>query len=369
MRRILRFSLVLTALLVLLGAMWAGLIRIGWALPPLDLSLPMLHGPLMINGFLGLVIGLERAVSLSARSMQQRVYWPFLSPICIAAGSLILLISAQIGALLIAVGSLVMVGAFGLIIHRHKALFTLTMGVGAVSWLIGNLLWLMGQPIYTLILWWMGFPLFTIIGERLEISRVLRLSKTSHWLFGTGCLIFLAGAVISLLNLDLAMRIAGVGEIGCALWLLRYDIARFTLHKSGMPRFIALCLISGYGWLAVSGLLNTWFGATYAGPYYDATLHSLFVGFVFSMIFGHAPIILPAVLELPITFNATLYGSLVLLHLSLGLRIVGDLLLMPTERQWGGMLNEIAVLLFLGNVVGIVVHARQSRKIAGVALP
>jgi len=357
MQRILRFSLIITALLALMAAMWAGLLRLGLDLPPLDANLPILHGPLMINGFLGLVIGLERAVALVAR----RTYWPYLSPLCLAVGCVVVFFSPQAGALLITLGSFILVVVFGLIIHHQRTLFTLTMGGGALSWLIGNVLWLSGQPVYSLVLWWMGFPLLTVIGERLELSRIQRLTPTSYRTFALMCLIFIAGALVSLFNLDLGMRLAGLGELACALWLFRYDIARRTLRKPGMPQFIALCLLSGYAWLGISGLLNLGYGATYAGPYYDAALHSLFVGFVLSMIFGHALLILPAVLSLPIRFHPQLYVSLGLLHASLILRIVGDLALLPEVRQWGGLLNEIALLIFLGSMVYTVISARGLR--------
>jgi hypothetical protein len=360
--KLLRFSLIFTALLTLLAAMWAGLIRMGWSLPPLAVSLPMLHGALTVNGFLGIVIGLERAVALSAPGLRHQVLWPYLSPLCVAIGIPVLFFSAQAGVFFITAGSLVLVGANILIIRQQPTLFTATMGLGAASWLIGNILWLAGQPIYVFVLWWIGFPLFTVIGERLELSRILRLSKTSHLLFGIACAGFFVGAVISLFNINTGTRLAGLGEIACALWLLRFDIARRTVRKPGMPRFIALCLLSGYGWLGISGILNSWFGATYAGPYYDAALHTLFVGFVFSMIFGHALIILPAVLQVQTTFKTMLYAPLILLHLSLLLRIVGDLISQPTVRQWGGMLNVIALLLFIGSMVVTVIATRQRAK-------
>jgi hypothetical protein len=363
MRRILSFSMVITAILALLAAAWAGLIRMGWSLPPVDLDLLMLHGPFMINGFLGLVIGLERAVALSSPGLPQRIVWPYLSPIFLGAGTLLLLFSGPAGAWLITAGSCVLVATFGVIISRHTALYTITMGLGALSWLIGNILWSTGHPIFTLIAWWMGFPLFTIIGERLELSRILRLSHTSQRLFGAACAIFAAGAIATLFSIDLGMRIVGLGELACALWLLRYDVARQTVRKTGMPRFIALCLLAGYGWLSASGLVNLGLGATYGGPYYDAELHTLFVGFVFSMIFGHALIILPAVLELPITYNARSYVPLALLHLSLLLRVVGDLLLLPDVRQWGGMLNAISLLLFFGLTIQTIAMAARAKTV------
>jgi hypothetical protein len=77
-------------------------------------------------------------------------------------------------------------------------------------------------------------------------------------------------------------------------------------------------------------------------------LHAVFVGFVIAMIFGHAPIIFPAILGAQIRFYPAFYAHLTLLHLSLALRIVGDLANLYDLRKWGGLLNGVAILLFLG---------------------
>ena len=101
----------------------------------------------------------------------------------------------------------------------------------------------------------------------------------------------------------------------------------------------------GWGWAAVL----TWrFAGVRAGPYYDAMLHTVFVGFVFAMIFAHAPVILPAILGRTTSpYQSALYVPLLLLHTSLLLRVVGDLQGWWSGRQWGGLLNALAVLLFL----------------------
>lgn len=144
------------------------------------------------------------------------------------------------------------------------------------------------------------------------------------------------------------MRIAGFGLAGLGAWLLRYDIARRTIHRQGVTRFIAACLLPGYGWLVVGGLFWLAFGGGYpAGPIYDAMLHTIFLGFVISMIFGHAPVIIPALMGVPIRYSPVFYIHLGLLHASLAVRIVSDLLGWQSAREWGGMLNEVAILLFL----------------------
>jgi hypothetical protein len=55
------------AILGLLAALWAGLMRLGWRLLALTPSLALAHGLLMISGFLGTLITLERAVAMQKR--------------------------------------------------------------------------------------------------------------------------------------------------------------------------------------------------------------------------------------------------------------------------------------------------------------
>ena len=85
--------------------------------------------------------------------------------------------------------------------------------------------------------------------------------------------------------------------------------------------------------------------ALWGGPYYDAMLHTVFVGFVLAMIFGHAPIILPAILgQTTSPYHPAFYAPLGLLHASLLLRTVGDLVGWWPGRRWGGLFNAMAVL-------------------------
>jgi hypothetical protein len=86
-----------------------------------------------------------------------------------------------------------------------------------------------------------------------------------------------------------------------------------------------------------------------AGMAYDAVLHAVLLGFVFAMIFGHAPIIFPAVLGIRMEYRPRLYSHLVLLQASVLMRILCDLGGWWSGRQWAGLLNVCAVLLFLFN--------------------
>jgi hypothetical protein len=245
-------------------------------------------------------------------------------------------------------GSLGLVAIFVVIMRRQCALATGTMALGALLWLVGNAYWLVGWPVPQVVPWWSGFLVLTIAGERLELSRLLRLSVLHHVLFLLAVSIFLAGLLLLALGLASGGHVTGVGMVALALWLLQYDMARRTMRQTGLTRFIAVCLLSGYVWLGVGGALTWRFAGILAGPYYDAMLHTVFVGFVFAMIFGHAPIILPAILgQTTSLYQPALYVPLLLLHASLLLRVVGDLMGWWPGRQWGGLLNALAVLLFL----------------------
>jgi hypothetical protein len=80
---------------------------------------------------------------------------------------------------------------------------------------------------------------------------------------------------------------------------------------------------------------------------WDAILHAFFVGFAFAMIFGHAPIIFPAILELRIDFHPRFWIHLILLHAGVAARVAGDLSALHELRVAGAVLNALAILLFL----------------------
>jgi hypothetical protein len=355
-----RGPLLLLAALALLAGLWAGLLRLGWQLPPLSLRLPAQHGPLMVSGFLGTLISLERAVALSQLQNGRRIY--YLAPLLSGLGALALFFAwpPAVPRGLATLGALGLVLMFAVIYRLQPTTDHAVMGLGALLWLVGNGLWLAGVPVFRVVPWWSGFLILTIAGERLELARILLLKRPVRAAFIIIIAASLAGLLLSLFSFDAGIRLSGLALIALGGWLLRYDIARRTIRHEGLTRFIAACLLPGYVWLIAGGLLWLAYGGQYiAGPIYDAMLHTIFLGFVFSMIFGHAPVIIPAVMGVKIPFMPIFYLHLALLHLSLVLRVTGDLLLWMPGRRWGGLLNEVALVLFL--LVTVVAARRGSR--------
>lgn len=337
----------LLAILALLTALWAGLMRLGWQLPALTPSLALSHGPLMISGFLGTLITLERAVAMKQK-------WMYLSPFLAGIGWLVtvLIQTLPLGPFLLTLASLGGVAILIEMARREFALHTVTMLLGMLAWFVGNLLWLFGWQIFQIVFFWQAFLILTIAGERLELSRVLRPSRIQQNLFGVIVAIFLAGIIVSIFDPQIGARLNGAALLFLAIWSVRNDLAwRNLKHKLPLTRYIAWCLALGLTWLGIGGGLNLLFGAQFAGPRYDAVLHVVFIGFVISMIFGHAPIILPAILGVPINFQPAFYIHLILLHISLASRLIADHANWHMVRMWGGLLNEVAILLFISMTV------------------
>jgi hypothetical protein len=259
--RSLRFPLLGLGLLTMVLGAWAGLARMGWRLPQPQTAAPAAHGALMVCGFLGTVIAMERAVALSAlatSSAGRRL--PCLAPILAALGALALLLALPypIAPALLSAAAVALAVLLGIVFRRQPATYTAVMELGALLWLGGNLLWLAGAAIPDVVWWWIGFLVLTIAGERLEMSRMLRRSRLSERLFLLATVVTVLGIfLVAPAGLaDAGVRVAGAGLIGIALWLLRYDMARRTIRSTGLTRFIAANLLPGYGWLALAGLLR-----------------------------------------------------------------------------------------------------------------
>ncbi|HEY5435918.1 MAG TPA: hypothetical protein VIK13_11855, partial [Candidatus Limnocylindrales bacterium] len=157
-----------------------------------------------------------------------------------------------------------------------------------------------------------------------------------------------AGITLTLALPDAGTRIAGIGLLALAAWLAGHDLPRRTVRTPGAARFIALSLLAGYVWMAVAGVAWLFTGASAGAAAYDVRLHALLIGFVISMVFGHAPAAVSAVLRVPLPYSPAFYGHLALLHAGLLLRVVGgDVLLLPWAGNLGGVMSVAAVLLFV----------------------
>jgi hypothetical protein len=350
-----RLPLLALALVALVAGLWAGLVRLGLGLPSLRSGLAGMHGPLLVLGFLGTQIGLERAVALNRG-------WAYGAPTAAAAGAawLIVGLPAEGGQALLVLGGAVLVGVFVFVHRLQPSWHNVVMGLGALAWLIGALVWLAGARIATVVPWLAAFLVLTIVGERLELSRLRRPPARARRMLLVAVGGFLAGVALAGVWLAVGVRLAGAGLLAQAAWLVRYDVARRTIRVPGATRYMAIALLVGDAWLAVAGAVWLAAGTLSGGGFaYDAMVHAIFLGFVFSMVFAHAPVIVPAVLGVALPYTRAFYAPLALLHMSLALRLAGDAAGELTAWRWGGALNEAAIVGFLALSAFTAVRARR----------
>jgi hypothetical protein len=319
--------------------LWVGLARLGLPLPGADSAPAQMHGALMISGFLGTLISLERAVALGAR-------WAYAAPALSAVGALAVYagLPASAAVAFLAAGVLLWVATITLAM-RQLALFTVVLAIAPACWTIGTLEWWLGLPGPAVSGWWLAFLILTIAAERLELSRLVQISPASQGAFSLAVLLLLIGCARHELAAEHAPFTAA-GLLACAAWLLRYDVARRTVHMTGQARFSAWSILAGHVWLGAAGVLLLLAPPASAAFSYDAVVHAVALGFVLSMIFGHAPIILPAVTGVRIRFSGWAYPPLALLHLSVVARIAGDMLPSVDLRAASGLMTVIALISY-----------------------
>lgn len=313
------------------------------------------HGALMAGAFFGTLISLERAVAVGR-------LWTYLAPLASGIGGLVLLAGVALPAfILFVLAAAVFVAASALVFLKQRALHTGVLVLGALSLLVGNAGLAAQAPLDAVALAWIAFFALTIGAERLELSRLVRPPQGARRAFMLNSLALLGAALAAPWWSAAALRVAGVLLAALAVWLTRYDIASRTVRASGLTRYIAVCLLAGYAWLAFGGLALAAAGSG-APDLWDAALHAVMLGFVFSMVLGHAPVILPAVLRVAFPYSAMLYAPLVLLHASLAVRIAGDLFSAPAWRAAGAAGNAAAIVLFVATAGALVALRRTSAR-------
>ncbi|HEX6224744.1 MAG TPA: hypothetical protein VFZ52_10050 [Chryseolinea sp.] len=345
-----RLPFVLFAAICLLCGLWTGLSRIGWHLHTLPGTAH--HGAIMVGGFLGTLISLEKIIPLKRKML-------FVIPL-LSASSILFYTHPPTSIIFLMLSSAGLVFVFAYYFGNQRSLEHGLMVIGALCWLIGNIM-LFTKSFYPVAFsWWLAFTLFVVTGERLELMKFLPITSASKMLLSAFLGLFLAGTLLSFHGIG--KHIGAVALICISSWLLRNDLVGIAVRKNGLTRFIAISLSAGYIALLVVGILFIAFSNN--GLSYDAIVHSYFIGFVFSMIFAHGPVILPGVLGLAVKpFHKILYAWLFLLHSSWLIRTFSDAYGQLQWRMFSGILSAAAILGFMGTVAILTIKSRPNVEV------
>jgi hypothetical protein len=334
-----RAWLLVPAGLSLLAGLDAGLLLIELPAPVGAPHLPDVHGPLMVLGFLGTLIALERAVALRAVA-------GYAAPLLLGAGGLALALGLPrtLGQVLLVDGAVALVAVLAALWRRRHDDPVVVEALGATLAVLAALLWVRVDAAVVVPLL-AGFVVLTIAAERVELARIHLPSSAERVLVAVAALVATA-AVAAVLFPDPGSRAFGLALVALVAWLAPRDVARRTIRGCGQPRFSAAAMLAGYGWLGVAGVAWTLAGVTTTPATHDIVVHTIFLGFVMSMVLAHAPVILPAVLRRPVPYRPLLWAPLVVLHAALLVRVVGDLTGRAGLTAVGGY-GTVAALLLL----------------------
>ena len=324
----------------LLAGLDGALLLLGVWSPVMSTRLSKWHGPLMVLGFVGTVICLERAVALGHRLA-------YLVPAMSGFGVIVLLAplpfdSARAGLALLTLAQLGLLTIYVPLWRRSHDDAVVIQGAGAFCAAGAAALLTTGAHVSQIVGWLACYMILTICGERLELSR---LTMARNRALSALCLAVVAALLVSVVSPAIGWRVLGVVLIGLAVWLCRHDVARGGLRRGGQAAYIGTLLMVGYLWLATAGIVCTVQGPPISRSGYDAVVHSLFLGFTMGMILGHAPIILPAVLQVRLKWTTWFWLPAFLLEASLLVRIgIGDGLDRSAAVQAGGTVNVLSLL-------------------------
>lgn len=352
-----RLIWMLPAGVALLAGLDAGLLLLGLPAPINGSRLPEVHGMLLVLGFVGTLISLERATAL-------RRWYGYAAPMFLGLGGLLLVVPAVP---LIVAKSVLIAGAAAFVVvyiplwRRQYDAALLTQLLGAGLALVGAILWLVPESMTFVLPWIIGFVVLTIAAERVELARITMGPRAGLWLL-VHAWAMVAALVAGIVLPDAGAVLLGVVLVSLTAWLVTHDVARRTVRSTGVTRYMAACILAGYVWLALAGVVLL-LGSPDTQPQYDAVVHAVFLGYTFSMIMAHATTILPAVLGISLPYRRAFWIPAALLHAALIVRIfVGDAWGIPAGWKIGGVMGVIALMLFVLTALFSTIRGTRTRE-------
>ena len=368
-----RMVLLIGAGLAALLGLVAALIRADLIHPSGRVPLADLHGGLMVYGFLGAAIGLERAVAYRSGG-PGKPSWGFFAPALGLLGSLLCLLSLMVsspaaapawvrveffGGIPWTLSMLVLTAMYLAIWRRQPSAEVLIQVLGSLVGLIGAAAWVAGLDASVLAPTWLFFLILTIVGERVELARAV----FSDVRLESG---ILGLSLLAVLMLPVQAMAPSVGYplLGLSLGLLllvmaSHDVAKGTFRHGGLPGFMGTCMLSAYAWGLLAALI--WMAAPLDSSTYwgDMALHALAVGFIMTMVIAHVCMIVPSVIRRPLPFHPLLWGAWALMQVGLLIRLLGAIRLYTPLWKAGNLLNVLGILSMMLAVVYLAARGKQ----------
>jgi hypothetical protein len=322
-------ALLLAPVLVCLAAgLYGGLTRMGVFKP--FFQQPMLHhGGLMVVGFLASLIALERYFGGGS-------WVAALSSLCFSLGGVALLFSGMVvNKVLWAAGSVSFLSWAFLNQHRFRTHFSTIFFTASAAFIgVGIYFYIQNSPTTFYSYAYTAFLTTFIVGERMDMLKISNAPRTAY-ILAAASIPLAAVAILTAEKLLMATAFTIV-----LLTAARRDVALRFVRKKGFSRYLGLGLATAYSWLGLAAVLWLYTNS------FDTLIHVIFLGFAATMIFTHAPIILPAILRIPHFYSPHLYIPFTILQTSTVLRLSAGTAYNLALWSLSGWMTVISVLTF-----------------------
>jgi len=301
------------------------------------------HGGLMVVGFLAALIALERYFGGGS-------WVAALASVCFSLGGVALLFAEiVVNRVLWAAGSVSFLVWALLTLYRFRTHFSTIFFTASATFLgVGVYFYIQSSPFTFYSYAWASFLTTFIAGERMDMLKISNAPKSAYLLAGAS-IPLAAAAVVAVEKLLMAAAFLIV-----LLTAARRDVALRFVRKAGFSRYLGLGLSTAYSWLGLAVVLWVYTNA------FDTLMHVVFLGFTATMIFTHAPIILPAILRIHHFYSQHLYIPFAMLQASTALRLASGVAYQLDLWSLSGWITVTSVLTF---AVIAVVNVLQSSRL------
>lgn len=376
-----RIALLIVAAVAMLIALVGAVSRSSLSLGPaaLPAPLPDFHGALMVYGFLGGAISLERAVAYRAGS-DRHPRWGFFAAVCAIAGTISVLVISilsrvvpsfdgrvwlpLISALWWAASMLILSAVYVGIWFRQRSYAVLIQLLGSWVGMCGVLLWAGGVAADNASTWWMMMLILTIVGERLELAHASFVGAYVQPALLAASIVTSLSLVAQLCAPEWGYPLSALCLAALLVLMLRHDTARRTYKAHGVTGFMGVCMISAYSWALVAcgiWLLVPFGGLGSSTLWWDMALHALAIGFVMAMVAAHVCVIVPSIIRRPMPFHPVLWGAFILYQAGLLLRLLGTVRNSTPIWQIGDVVAIFGMIAMMLSVITMLVLARKRR--------
>jgi hypothetical protein len=171
-----------------------------------------------------------------------------------------------------------------------------------------------------------------IVGERMDMLKISNAPRTAYILAAASTPL----AAVAILTAEKLLMATAFTIV--LLTAARRDVALRFVRKKGFSRYLGLA--TAYSWLGLAAVLWLYTNS------FDTLIHVIFLGFSATMIFTHAPIILPAILRIPHFYSPHLYIPFTMLQTSTVLRLSAGTAYNLALWSLSGWMTVISVMTF-----------------------